>query len=140
MKVIIERKEYTEQGTSGVLYSPSIGFFFFFIELPWRDNEKRISCIPTGEYVCERYFSKSFSQYLYRVCDVPNRTGIAFHSGNVAGNTDKGYKTHSLGCILPGKKQGVLWGQKAVLLSRLTIGTFFRLLDKKPFELIIKET
>lgn len=139
IEAYLHRDPSTEQGTLGVLSVPEKGFACFSIELPWRDNRVSLSCIPAGEYRCERYFSPAFKEYLYRICDVPGRSGVAIHSGNVAGNRDKGYKTHSLGCILLGKRQGQLWGQDAVLLSRLTVGAFFRLMDRKDFKLHIQE-
>ena len=139
IEAYLYREKSTEQGTPGVLSVPEKAFACFSIELPWRDNLVSLSCIPVGEYVCERYFSPSFKQYLYRVCDVPGRSGIAIHSGNVAGNKEKGYKTHSLGCILLGKRLGVLWDQDAILVSRMTIGNFFRLMDTQPFKLQIQE-
>lgn len=135
--VYLHRGKSTKQGTPGVLSVPVRGFSCFSIELPWRDNRANLSCIPAGEYECVRYFSPAFEQWLYKVRAVEGRSGIAFHSGNVAGAEDKGYKTHSLGCILLGKSRGEMWGQKAVMVSRITVGKFFRLLKEKPFELKI---
>ena len=45
------------------------------LELPWRDNQKGISCIPAGEYKLSPYPSSRFGE-VYIVNDVPNRTGI----------------------------------------------------------------
>lgn len=135
--VYLYREQSTDQGTPGILLAPALWFSCFTLELPWRDNQVNISCIPAGEYDCLQYFSKAFQQHLYKVQGVAGRSGIAFHSGNVAGATAQGYKTHSLGCILLGKKQGSLWGQKAVLVSRITTKRFFRLLKDEPFELKI---
>ena len=138
IRVYIQRETITDQGTPGILSAPALGFSCFSLELPWKDNQVGVSCIPAGEYTCERYFSRTFRQHLYRVCEVPGRSGIALHSGNVAGDKSQGYKTHSLGCILLGRRRGELWDQEAVLASRLAIGEFFRELDRKPFNLQIK--
>lgn len=138
IQVYLHRNGSTDQGTPGILSAPALGFSCFSLELPWKDNQVGASCIPAGEYECERYFSSTFRQHLYRVCVVPGRSGIAIHSGNVAGDKSHGYKTHSLGCILAGRRRGELWGQTAVLASRLAIGEFFRELDKNPFKLQIK--
>lgn len=135
----LNREQSTMQGTPGILSIPALEFACFTIELPWRENQVNMSCIPAGEYECVRYFSNAFSQWLYKVKNVEGRAGIAFHSGNVAGAEDHGYKTHSLGCILLGKKRGAIWGQKAVLTSRIATGKFFRLLEERPFELQIRE-
>jgi len=136
--VYLHREKETMQGTEGILSVPALGFSCFSIELPWRDNQVSMSCIPAGEYECVRYYSNAFKQWLYKVREVEGRSGIAIHSGNVAGAEDKGYKSHSLGCILLGKSRGKLWDQAAVLVSRITVNRFFRLFEQKPFELKIK--
>jgi hypothetical protein len=59
-------------------------------ELPWKENQHDISCIPTGIYQCK--WDGSIGQY--RLSGVPNRGGIKIHKGNWA--------TQILGCILPG--------------------------------------
>lgn len=79
------------------------------LELPWRDNQKGISCIPTGEYKLSPYPSSRFGE-VYIVNDVPNRTGILIHTGNTADDIQ--------GCILVGDSYGKLNGKKAVLNSR----------------------
>ena len=79
------------------------------LELPCRDNEKGISCIPAGEYKLSPYPSSRFGE-VYIVNDVPNRTGILIHTGNTASDIE--------GCILVGDSYGKLNGKKAVLNSR----------------------
>lgn len=79
------------------------------LELPWRDNQKGISCIPAGEYKLSPYPSSRFGE-VYIVNDVPNRTGILIHTGNTASDIE--------GCILVGDSYGKLNGKKAVLNSR----------------------
>lgn len=135
--VFLFRREFTDQGTPGILSVPEKTFACFSIELPWRDNQVGISCIPVGEYICEYYYSTSFRQFLYRICNVPDRTGVAVHSGNVAGDKSKGYRSHSLGCLLLGERRGKLWGQEAILLSRFAMGKFSRLMNKNPYKLHI---
>jgi hypothetical protein len=69
------------------------------LELPYKDNQRSISCIPAGEYSARlRYPRESGSRdYLHiLVKDVPNRDYILFHRGNNA--------SHSRGCILVGLK------------------------------------
>ena len=70
------------------------------LELPWRENQARMSCIPVGEYeVVEcarpRYTSKMTRiDRPWEVLNVPERGGILIHTGNIAADTS--------GCILLG--------------------------------------
>lgn len=79
------------------------------LELPWRDNQKGISCIPAGEYKLSPYPSSRFGE-VYIVNNVPNREGILIHVGNTVDDIE--------GCILVGDSYGKLNGKKAVLNSR----------------------
>ena len=117
--LVLIRVETSDQGTIGILLDREF-LLCYTIELPWRDNKRNISCIPTGEYQVVPYTSRKFGR-VFHVLDVPNRSGILIHSGNVAGDKNKGYKTHSYGCILPGRKTGYLWKQRAVLISRPSV-------------------
>jgi hypothetical protein len=66
------------------------------LELPWKGNERNISCIPEGRYEVHKEGPSSTRAYVYfRVQDVPGRSGILFHPGT--------YTSHILGCILPGE-------------------------------------
>ena len=101
-------------------------------ELPWEDNQKNISCIPSGEYICESFWSRKHG-HTFKVLNVSNRDGIVFHVGNRA-------KQDSKGCILLGSKFGVLDGQTAVLYSTHAFKRFMsRLSGEDRFELIIKD-
>lgn len=67
------------------------------LELPYRDNQRSVSCIPTGQYkVRLRYPRESATRdYLHLlVQDVKDRSYILFHRGNSAKDTR--------GCILVG--------------------------------------
>ena len=63
------------------------------LELPWNANQETVSCIPTGSYTCERFTHKDLG-IAYRVLDVPGRSGVLIHIGNLV----KEIK----GCILLG--------------------------------------
>lgn len=80
---------------------PSIVFTCFTLELPWKNNERRVSCIPDGTYKCARENHKKFG-WCYRLHDVPGRDGVLIHSGT--------NYTHTLGCILPALDQKDLNG------------------------------
>ena len=67
------------------------------LELPWKDNQRNISCIPEGVYKVRLRLARESAtrDYLHLlVQDVPNRDWILFHRGNSAKDTS--------GCILVG--------------------------------------
>lgn len=67
---------------------------FSTLELPNRDNQRNISCIPAGLYTCVPRVSKKYGKH-WLVADVPNRSLILLHHGN--------FSTDTQGCILVGK-------------------------------------
>lgn len=130
------RTRRSNQGTEGMILFED--FNCFTLELPWRDNLRNISCIPPGEYLTETRQSGKFGLN-YHVKEVPGRNYILIHSGNWAGDSTKGYKTHVNGCILLGQKKGWLAGQRAVLNSRITIRKFMDYMEYQPFQLKVLE-
>jgi len=135
--VVICRGDSTEQGTFGVLRAKG-NFSCKVCELPDRGNEKNYSRIPAGSYNCRPYHSERFGS-VYIVEEVKGRSYILAHSGNLAGDSKRGLRTHSAGCILLGKYFGKLNGQKAVLCSRPVVRSFVNLMGGKPFIFEIKE-
>lgn len=134
--VWIWRLRRHDQGTEGLLLT--YGFHCKTLELPWRDNQKSISCIPPGEYITVIRQSPKYGR-IYWVTKVPNRAWILKHSGNWAGDIALGYKSHTMGCILLGKKFGFLQDQRAVLNSRITVRKFMNHMSYEPFKLTIME-
>lgn len=134
-RAILLRQNSTNEGTLGLLRSE--GFSIYTIELPWRDNVKTKSCIPTGLYQCNWIRSPKFG-LVYRVDKVEGRSGILFHGGNFAGNTDLGYLSHSHGCIILGNKTACIDNQKAVLNSRTAVRMMNEYFNKESFLLEIK--
>lgn len=65
------------------------------LELPWRNNERKVSCIPEGAYKLVRRNSARFGDH-FHVVDVPNRTFILIHHGN--------YTSDIEGCLLVGSR------------------------------------
>ena len=63
------------------------------IELPWKNNQMRVSCIPEGRYRLRRRHSPRFREH-FEVMDVKDRKYILFHAGNDAGKELRG-------CIAP---------------------------------------
>ena len=126
------RLRRSDQGTLGILLYEE--FKCYSLELPWRENQRNISCIPPGEYITEIRLSPRFGK-VYWLKEVPNRSWILTHSGNWAGDVNKGYKTHVNGCILLGQKRGLLEGQLAVLNSRIMVNRFMDRMNYQPFSL-----
>ncbi len=78
----------------GLVYEDHLKLFeFSTLELPWKDNERYISCIPVGQYEVKKHTSEKYSQCFW-VQNVPGRFEILIHRGN--------FFTDILGCILPG--------------------------------------
>jgi len=65
----------------------------YTIELPWRDNKRRISCIPEGTYILRKRYSEKFKWH-FVLLDVPNRRCILIHPANDA-------QKELQGCIAP---------------------------------------
>lgn len=65
----------------------------YTIELPWRDNKRRISCIPEGTYVLRKRYSEKFKWH-FVLLDIPNRSCILIHPANDA-------QKELQGCIAP---------------------------------------
>jgi hypothetical protein len=127
---VLLRQGGDDQGTPGVLWSPS-GGTWRSLELPWRDNVRKLSCIPEGRYECVVVNSPRFGR-VYHVQGVPGRDAILIHSGNWAGAIPA-WKTHVQGCILLGEKAGTLGGQRAVLVSKPAVRRFNAAMQMQPF-------
>ena len=101
------------------------------LEPPNLANERDISCIPSGQFLCKRKVSPHFGT-TYIVLDVPDRGDILFHGGNWTSDTG--------GCILLAEKYGLLKGKRAIVNSSLAFTLFMDTLQPYPeFHLTIKE-
>lgn len=107
------------------------------VELPWRDNTPRTSCIPPGVYRCAIVQSPRFGR-VYGVRDVPGRSHILIHAGNYGGDVSKGYRSDLLGCIAPCMTHGQLNGQMAGLSSRAALAEFMAWAGGEAIELEIR--
>lgn len=125
-------------GTFGVLITNNTPFALT-VERQWLDNMRGVSCIPEGEYTVMRcvaspeYGYKNSPRFgdTFNVIDVPNRSHILFHKGNIDDD--------SHGCIIVGEQFGKLDGDTAVLSSRQGFGEFMSILKgHNSFELTIK--
>lgn len=140
-EVTLLREPSTDEGTFGVMVVGERAFFS--LELPWRENRRKRSCIPAGDYVCKQVRSPRFGR-VFTVTGVPGRSAILIHPGNFGGDVEKGYQSHIEGCILLGLKRGSLVNtngspQRCVLLSRPAVREFMELAGPGPFLLRVKE-
>jgi hypothetical protein len=112
--VIFLTRTYFPDGTNGKLECEG-KLLSYSIELPWKNNERRVSCIPEGKYFIRKRYSQKFKWHL-EIVDVSNRSLILFHPANSA-------LQELNGCIAPVSK---LSGPGMGLLSR---NAFTRLKD-----------
>lgn len=104
--VLVLVREYFEDGTNGTIFWGDKKICHT-IELPWRGNQRRASCIPEGEYVLKKRYSPRHKWHL-AVEGVNGRNSILIHPANNA-------KLELLGCVAPVTK---LSGAGTGLLSR----------------------
>lgn len=117
---LIRIEDHETEGTFGVLcFNGTI--FCCTLEPPDRDNESNRSCIPPGQYMARRYFSEKYGK-TWQITNVPNRSYILIHAGNVV--------EHTKGCILVGEKFGKLKRDRAILNSGNTFKDFLRATDQ----------
>jgi hypothetical protein len=90
--VLLLSRTYFPDGTNGKIECEG-RFICYTIELPWLDNANQVSCIPEGEYVLRKRYSKK-NRWHIEVVDVENRSFILFHPAN---NAQKELN----GCIAP---------------------------------------
>lgn len=126
--LLLIRDTFTDKSIIGKLYFNG-EFYGHTLELPWKDNEKRVSCIPKGVYEVKKRHTEE-SKYKYEhlhILDVENRELILMHVGN--------YPKNSKGCILLGNTRALNFvgeSRKAFYKLMYDLGSF----DK--IELIIK--
>ena len=95
----IKRFLMTDRATYGVLYIDKDVPLCVTLELPWKDNQRNVSCIPDGKYGLAKHNGTIFKN-VFRLENVPNRTAILIHKGNTTADIQ--------GCILVGTS---FWGQ-----------------------------
>ncbi|WP_304196428.1 DUF5675 family protein [Flavobacterium alvei] len=129
--VLFLTRTYFPDGTNGKLECEG-KFICNTIELPWKNNETKVSCIPEGKYFIKKRYSNKHKWHL-EVLDVKNRSLILFHPANNALQELKG-------CIAPVTK---LSGPGLGLMSRKAFGQLkelvYKAFDKKEsVELIVQ--
>lgn len=125
IKVKTLRVSESDEGTFGTMTIDGHAFCCT-LEPPDRDNKKNVSSIPAGKYVCRRVMSPKYGD-TFEITDVPNRTHVLFHPGNVV--------KHTRGCVILGQHYGKLYGDRAVLNSGKTFKSFmYALKDVDSFD------
>jgi len=113
-------------GILGKVYDENNKLLCFSIERPDLNNQRGISCIPTGVYSCSR--DKTGRHQYYKIDAVPNRDFIEIHSANKPDQLN--------GCIAFGDHGAIMDGDIAVRNSKATLD---KLLERYPdgFTLVI---
>lgn len=128
LSMLIDRYYSGKTQTLGKLYVLEDGYRTRFqcdtLELPWKNNNTQVSCIPLGEYVVVKKWSQKFGNHLH-ILDVPGRTWILIHAGN--------YHTDILGCVLVGSDLKDLNkdGELDVINSRITLNKILNILPSQ---------
>jgi hypothetical protein len=81
-------RTYHPMGTNGSIFNGE-QFICSTIELPWKENKSRISCIPEGRYELVKRYSLRFKWHLW-VKETPNRFFILIHPFNDSVKESKG--------------------------------------------------
>jgi hypothetical protein len=90
------------------------------LEDKWRNNERMVSCIPSGHYKLVKHQSPKFGD-CYKVQDVPGRSDILIHAGNSDADTH--------GCILLGTSYGLIGPKAIIVASRAAMSSFMQLMN-----------
>ena len=96
VNLLLIRDMFTDKSTIGELFINGERFCDT-LELPWKDNQRSISCIPEGQYKVRIRLPRESAtrDYIHLlVKDVKDRDYILIHIGNTAKDTS--------GCILVG--------------------------------------
>lgn len=87
-------------------------------------NASNVSNIPAQQYMCERYKSTRYPN-TFQIMNVPGRTSVLIHSGNV--------KEHTEGCVLLAQHYGKLNSggaiERGILNSGKTFNAFMSLMN-----------
>ncbi|MBP5202286.1 hypothetical protein J6Z39_09120 [bacterium] len=123
VQVILTRLNHIETCEVGLLYirTRNLVWNCRTLELPWKNNQPQVSCIPAGTYTCRRINSPKFGD-TFEVCGVPKRSGILFHPGNSV-------PKDSQGCILLGLETERNSNNYTLLASRAAFKTFLKMLS-----------
>lgn len=126
--ITVTRYFQNDEITLGVMRVDGLDCPIYTLELPWKNNQRNISCIPPSTYKLVPYTSPTHGK-CFLIEGVVNRKHILIHSGNV--------KEDVRGCLLVGMSAGYLKNNYAVLSSRKALQKLLKHI-KEPTELVIK--
>ena len=127
--ILVLTRTYFPEGTNGKLECEG-KLISNTIELPWKMNETKVSCIPEGKYFIKKRYSRKFQWHL-EVIDVKDRSLILFHPANNA-------LKELNGCIAPVTKiSGPGLGLKSRLAFSKLKDLVYRALDSTETVLLI---
>ncbi len=126
MDVTLRRDDQNDVRTFGAMFIDDVRLCET-LELPWRDNQRGISCIPEGVYECKLAWSPSRKVNVYWVQNVPGREAVQLHIGN----TTKDIR----GCILLGMTRN----KNSIGSSRLAFNKFMAIMDGQDFVLTVEK-
>ena len=138
MKYVYQIRTYDETQTISnvvVIENGKIIFTCYLMELPYKGNKNKISCIDEGFFILKkREANENGSKFNYphfEVLNVPNRFGIKWHIANLA--------KQLLGCGAPGLDLGDIDndGKLDVTSSKLALETLLFHLDDENMLTII---
>jgi len=116
---LIRLEEDFKSGTFGVLKIDK-KVFCVTLEPPDKLNAQNISSIPAQQYICERVVSPRFGE-TFEIMNVPDRTRVLFHAGNVVQHTE--------GCVIVAQYFGKLKKKRAIMNSGITFDNFMTEMD-----------
>lgn len=128
LEILIDRYASGNTQVLGKLYVLSDGWRTVFscdtLELPWKNNQVKISHIPIGTYNVEKRWSKKFKWH-FHITNTPGRSYILIHSGN--------FYTQIEGCILVGAdlKDINKDGHLDVINSKATMAMLLKIMPEK---------
>lgn len=97
-RLILQRQPFGPKATTGRFYMQRAGVTrptdIYCLELPWKKNEARVSCVPAGIYPMTWTNSPRLKKKTWRLQQVKDRDGILIHPAN--------YVHDLLGCLAPG--------------------------------------
>lgn len=132
MHVISQRLTSDDNGTFSIMLINGRPYFVT-LELPWKNNQSNISCIPPTPvgvvYHATKMFSEHFQKVVFVLHDVPGRDLIEFHIGN------RIVDTH--GCILLGMEFDV--NEYAIVNSKIAFDHFMDMIPSDGFTFTVND-
>jgi len=129
MDTITLERIYTDEGAFGWLVVGNT--IIHTVERPWHDNQRFISCIPEGEYLCKpgRYNKGGYDAIDIVMPEDSPRTLIKFHLAN--------HPEELAGCIAPNMTLQFTNGKGRGINSKHAFNHLMALYGGKEFKLRI---